>query len=74
MLLATGEQTSVALMSMAMSALGDRQCLSMRPRLPCIPRQPTVWPIKRIDTERIRHELDARKIVIITGFQGMKNV
>ena len=27
--------------------------------------------LKRIDTDRIRHELDARKIVIITGFQGL---
>jgi aspartate kinase len=26
---------------------------------------------KRIDTERIRHELDERRIVIITGFQGV---
>ncbi len=50
---------------------GGTGSVSMRPRLPCIPRQPTVWAkLKRIDTERIRHELDARKIVIITGFQG----
>ena len=27
--------------------------------------------LKRIDTERIRHELDQRKIVIVTGFQGI---
>jgi aspartate kinase len=27
--------------------------------------------IKRIDTERIRHELEQRKIVIVTGFQGV---
>ena len=27
--------------------------------------------IKRIDTERIRNELDLKKIVIITGFQGV---
>ena len=27
--------------------------------------------LKRIDTERIRNELDARKIVVITGFQGI---
>ncbi|NLG05216.1 MAG: aspartate kinase, partial [Clostridia bacterium] len=26
---------------------------------------------KRIDTERIRHELDQRKIVVVTGFQGI---
>jgi aspartate kinase len=27
--------------------------------------------LKRIDSERIKHELDQRKIVIITGFQGV---
>ena len=27
--------------------------------------------IKRIDSERIRHELEHRKIVIVTGFQGV---
>ena len=26
---------------------------------------------KRVDTERIRHELDSRKIVIVTGFQAV---
>ncbi len=29
--------------------------------------------LKRIDTERIRRELDNRKIVIVTGFQGITN-
>ena len=27
--------------------------------------------LKKIDTERIRRELDDRKIVIVTGFQGV---
>ena len=27
--------------------------------------------LKRIDTERIRRELDSKKIVIVTGFQGV---
>jgi aspartate kinase len=27
--------------------------------------------LKRIDTERIRHELESKKIVIVTGFQGV---
>ena len=27
--------------------------------------------LKRVDTKRIRHELDSRKIVIVTGFQGV---
>ena len=27
--------------------------------------------LKRIDTERIRNELDAKRIVLVTGFQGV---
>ena len=27
--------------------------------------------LKRIDAERIRHELESRRIVIVTGFQGI---
>ena len=27
--------------------------------------------LKRIDTERIRRELENRKIVVVTGFQGI---
>ena len=27
--------------------------------------------LKRIDTERIKRELDAKKIVLVTGFQGV---
>ena len=27
--------------------------------------------MKKIDTERIQHELEQRKIVIVTGFQGI---
>ena len=72
MLLATGEQTSVALMSMAMATLGV-------PSISLNAFQVTMHTtsshqnarLKRIDTERIRRELDARRIVIVTGFQGV---
>ena len=72
MLLATGEQTSVALMSMAMSALGV-PAVSLNAAQVAMHTTSTygMAKLKRIDTERIRHELDARKIVIITGFQGI---
>jgi len=71
MLLATGEQISVALCAMALEGMG----------LPCVSL--TAWQvgiqsssvhgdarIKKIDTERVQAELDQRRIVIVTGFQG----
>ena len=72
MLLSTGEQISVALCAMALESMG----------LPCVSL--AAWQvgirsthvhsdarIKRIDSERIQKELDARRIVIVTGFQGV---
>ena len=72
MLLSTGEQVSVALCAMALEAMG----------LPCVSL--AAWQvgiqstsvhadarIKRIDSERIQAELDQRRIVIVTGFQGV---
>jgi aspartate kinase len=72
MLLATGEQTSVALMSMAMSALGVPS-VSLNAFQVAMHTSSAYGNarFKRIDSERIRHELDSRKIVIITGFQGV---
>lgn len=71
-LLSTGEQISIALMAMALERMG----------LPVISL--TGWQfgmhtdseygaarIKKVDTERIRAELDARRIVICAGFQGI---
>ncbi len=71
-LLSTGEQQSVALMSMALEAIG----------LPVVSL--TGWQIGmetnatygaariiRVSTERLRRELDKRRIVIVAGFQGV---
>lgn len=72
MLLATGEQTSVALMSMAMQALGVSS-ISLN-AFQVVMHTSSVYgnaKFKRIDTDRIRNELEQRKIVIITGFQGI---
>lgn len=72
MLLTTGEQVSVSLMAMAMQALGV-PAISLnayQARMYCTSRYSNAR-FKRIDTERIINELDARKIVIITGFQGV---
>ena len=72
MLLSTGEQISVSLCCMALQSMG----------LPCVSLN--AWQvgihtsnihsdarIKKIDTERVRAELDQHRIVIVTGFQGI---
>ena len=72
MLLSTGEQISVSLCCMALQAMG----------LPCVSLN--AWQvgihtsnvhsdarIKKIDTERVKAELDQHRIVIVTGFQGI---
>lgn len=72
MLLATGEQVSVALMSMAMNALGVPS-VSLNASQVAMHTSSAygMAKLKKIDTERIQHELEAKKIVIITGFQGI---
>jgi aspartate kinase len=72
MLLTTGEQISVALMAMAMDSLGV-PAVSLN-AFQVAMHTTSVYGnsrLKRIDTERIKHELDMKKIVIVTGFQGV---
>ena len=72
MLLTTGEQVSVSLMAMALQAM-DVPAVSLNAfqvRMHSTSRYGNAR-FKRVDTERIQHELDSRKIVIVTGFQGV---
>lgn len=72
MLLTTGEQVSVSLMAMAMQAM-DVSAVSLNAfqvGMNCTSRYGNAR-FKRIDSERIMNELDARKLVIVTGFQGV---
>ena len=72
MLLTVGEQVSVSLMAMAMQSLGV-PAVSMNAfqvKMNCTSRYSNAR-FKRIDTERIENELEAKKIVIVTGFQGV---
>jgi aspartate kinase len=72
MLLTTGEQISVALMAMAMNSLGV-PAVSLNAYQVAM-HTTSVYGnsrLKRIDTERIRNELQNKKIVIVTGFQGV---
>ncbi|MBR0085111.1 MAG: aspartate kinase [Lachnospiraceae bacterium] len=72
MLMTTGEQISVSLMAIALESMA----------IPAISLNAWQVPmhttktygdarLKKIDTERIKGELDRRRIVIITGFQGI---
>jgi aspartate kinase len=72
MLFTIGEQMSVALMSMVMNNLGV-PAISLN-AFQVAMHTTSVYGnarLKRIDSERIRNELDQRKIVIVTGFQGI---
>jgi aspartate kinase len=72
MLLTTGEQVSVAMMAMALDALGI-PAVSLNAYQVAM-HTTSVYSnsrIKRIDTERIRNELQDRRVVIVTGFQGV---
>ena len=72
MLLTTGEQTSVALMAMAMQSL-NVPAISLNAFQVAMHTTSVAGTarLKKIDTERIQHELEQRKIVIVTGFQGI---
>lgn len=72
MLLTTGEQTSVALMAMAMESLGV-PAVSLN-AFQVAMHTTSVYGnarLEKIDAERIRHELENNRIVIVTGFQGI---
>ena len=72
MLLTTGEQVSVSLMAMAMQAM-DVPAVSLNAfqvKMNCTSRYSNAR-FKRIDTERIENELESKKIMIVTGFQGV---
>ena len=72
MLFTIGEQMSVSLMAMAMAQLGVRAVSLNAFQVPM--RTTSAYGnarLKKIDTESIRRELDDRKIVIVTGFQGV---
>ncbi|MCR4687486.1 MAG: aspartate kinase [Lachnospiraceae bacterium] len=72
MLFTIGEQKSVALMAMAMDNLGV-PAISLNAFQVAMHTTSAYSNarLKRIDTERIRHELESKKIVIVTGFQGV---
>ncbi|MDR0952436.1 MAG: aspartate kinase [Oscillospiraceae bacterium] len=71
-LLSTGEQISVALMSMALEKMGMPVVSLTGWQVPVSTNfQHGNARIRSVSTERLRQELDRRRIVIVTGFQGI---
>lgn len=72
MLMATGEQVSVALMAMAINSLGHEAISLAGPQLGIVTDGTfTKARIRSIDADRIRQLLNEGKIVIAAGFQGV---
>ena len=72
MLLTTGEQQSVALMAMCLESM-DLPVTSLCSWQVGL-RTDTVYGsarIRRVETERLRRELDQHRIVLVAGFQGV---
>jgi aspartate kinase len=72
MLLSTGEQISVALMAMAIHALGSKAVSLTGPQIGIkTDATHTKARIKSISTERVQRLLDEGHVVIAAGFQGI---
>src|SRR5205814_10532177 len=72
MLLSTGEQVSVALMAMAIQALGVPAISFTGAQIGIVTDSfHTKARIKNISTARMRQAVDDGKIVIVAGFQGI---
>jgi aspartate kinase len=72
MLLATGEQVSVALMAMAIESLGHQAVSMTGVQMGIITdNSHTKARIRSISTDRIKQELNEGRIVIAAGFQGV---
>lgn len=71
-LLATGEQISISLLAMAIESLGF-PVISLTGWQAGMKTNPNygIARLMRIDTERLRSELDKNNIVIVAGFQGI---
>lgn len=72
MLLCAGEQISIALLAMAIEKLGypATSLLGWQAGFQTNSTH-SLARIKRVDPERIRNELDKKRIVVVAGFQGI---
>ncbi|MFR9067977.1 MAG: hypothetical protein ACLVJH_14980 [Faecalibacterium prausnitzii] len=75
MLLATGEQISIALLAMALNELGCH-AISLTGWQAGFrtDRAYTKARITRLETERISSELERNRVVVVAGFQGLNKL
>src|SRR5437773_10365129 len=74
MLLATGEQVTIALLSMALHGLGlEARSFTGFQAAIRTDRAHTKARITQISTERVRQSLDAGEIAVVAGFQGFSD-
>ena len=72
MLLASGEQISISLLAMAIQKLGYPAVSLLGWQAGFKTTSSHTWArIRKVDTSRIKQELDHKKIVIVAGFQGL---
>ena len=71
MLMSTGEQVSIALLSIALDSSGKEAVSLTGPQVGIVTTGVhSKARIKKIDTKRLKKELAANKIIIVAGFQG----
>ena len=72
MLASTGEQASVALLALALQSIGKQAVSYTGWQVPILTDSAyTKSRIQSIDDVKVKKDLDAGKIVVITGFQGV---
>lgn len=75
MLLTSGEQISIALLAMAIEKLGYPVTSLLGWQAGFLTNSVySAARIKKIDTSRLKTEIDNKKIVIVAGFQGLNSV
>ena len=71
-LVSTGEQVTIALLTMALKKRGYDACSYTGGQVKILTDNAhTKARIQRIDVERMRRDLDAGKVVVVAGFQGV---
>src|SRR5881296_1394883 len=74
MLLATGEQVTIALLAMALQSLGVKARSFTGPQVGMrTDHSHTQARITQIDGDRVRRALDAGEIAVVAGFQGLSD-
>jgi len=74
MLLSTGEQVSIALLSMALQEIGQPAISLTGAQVGIVTEaEYTRARILNIETKRLKHCLEQGKVVVVAGFQGISN-